>query len=95
MDTSFHDTNDKSHGNTLKTKFIRTPTCGTLVGETVRGSFIGTRVGKSAELGMLICPQETRIFLVGILGRHQNGRGEAEYGSHVEEVDEKTLILPN
>ena len=38
---------------------------------------------KSAELGLSFCSQETRIILVGVRGRHQNGWKEAEYGTHV------------
>ena len=38
------------------TKLIRTPTCGTLVGKTVRESVKGTWLGKSTKLGMLIRP---------------------------------------
>ena len=36
------------------------------------------------------------LFLIGIRGLDiQNGWKEAEYGSHVEEIDEKTLFLTN
>ena len=47
-----------------RTKSVRTPTCGTLMGETVRGSSVGTQMVESTELGMLICSQETRFVLI-------------------------------
>ena len=36
-----------------------------------------------------ICSLKTRIILIGIRGLHQNGWTEAEYGSHVADIDEK------
>ena len=71
------------------TKFVRTPTCGTFVGKTVRGSSAGTWMANSAELGMSICSLKRMIILIGIRGWHLNGRTEAEYGSHVGEIDQK------
>ena len=41
-------------------------------------------MGKSIKLGMLVCSSKTRIMLVGVRG----GWKKAEYGSHVEEIDE-------
>ena len=51
--------------------------------------------GKSTELGMSVCSSKTRIILIGTRGWHQDGCKEAEFGSHVEEIDEKTWILIN
>ena len=36
-----------------------------LLRETFCGSFNGTWMGKSAEMGMLICSSKTRIFVIG------------------------------
>ena len=63
--------------------------------ETVRRSSARTWMGKSAELGMLVCSSKTRIILVGIRGWHQKGWKEAEYGSHVEETDENCGVWTN
>ena len=54
------------------------------MGQTVRGS----SVGNSTELGMSMCSSKIGIILIGIRGCHQNSWKEAEYGSHVEELDE-------
>ena len=68
-----------------RTKFVRTPTCWSLVGKTVRGSFVGTRMWRregrrgNSELGMYVRSSETSVTSVK----------EAEKGSHVEEIDEK------
>ena len=92
---AIHETGGPNHGQTLKiwwssrTKFVRTPTCKPFVGKTIWGSsYIGTWMVKSTELGMYVCSSETRIALVGIRGWQKNGRKEAEYGSHVEEIGE-------
>ena len=52
---------------------------------------------KSAELGLSFCSQETRNILVGVRGRHQNGWKEAEYGTHVLNVNanQKKPLLKN
>ena len=50
---------------------------------------------ESTKLGMFVCSSKTRIILIRKRGWHQNYWKEAEYGSHVEEIDEKTLILMN
>ena len=54
------------------TKFIRTSTCWSLVGKTVRGSFNGTWMAKSAALGTSVRSSKTRIVLIGIRGWDQN-----------------------
>ena len=46
-------------------------------------------MAESTKLGMSVCSLKTQIILVGIRGRHQNGWKKAEYGSHVEEIDDK------
>ena len=68
---------------------------GFLGGKIVRRSSTGTWMGKSLGLGMSVCSSRTRIMLVGIHG----GWKKAEYGSHVEEIDEagwcwRTNIIP-
>ena len=52
---------------------------------------------KSAELGLSFCSQETRNILVGVRGRHQNGWKDAEYGTHVLNVNanQKKPLLNN
>ena len=49
----------------------------------------------TTKLWMSVGPSKTRINLLGIRGWHQNGWKEADYGSHVGEITEKTLILKN
>ena len=46
-------------------------------------------MGENSGLGMYVRPSETRIVLVSLCGCHQHGWTEPEYGSHVEEIDEK------
>ena len=50
---------------------------------------------KSTKVGMSVCSSKTRIILIGLRGWHKIGWKEAEKGSHVEEIDEKTLIMLN
>ena len=52
----------------LERQIIRTLTCWPLVRKTVRSS-IGTRMGKSTELGMFF-HRTTRIILIGLRGWH-------------------------
>ena len=44
---------------------------------------------KNTKLGIYVLSSRTRVFSVRRCGWHQNGWNEAEYGSHVEETDEK------
>ena len=44
---------------------------------------------KSTGLGMSFCSSEAKIVLVSKRGWYQNGWKEVEYGSHVEEMDDK------
>ena len=48
-----------------RTKFIRTPTCWSLVEKTVRGSLNGTWMGESAELETLFVHRKQGLFLSG------------------------------
>ena len=48
----------------LEQKFVRTPTCWSLVGKTVRGSSNGTSMGKSPELGMNLI--DNKDFFISI-----------------------------
>ena len=59
------------------------PLAGLLWEKTVRRSFIRTWMGESSELGMCVLSAKTRVISVSLCGCHQNGRKEAEYGSHV------------
>ena len=59
------------------------------VGKTIRGSSIGTLMGKSTKFGRSVCSSKTRIIPIGKCGWYQNGWREAEDGSDVEEIDEK------
>ena len=43
---------------------------------------------KCTKLRMSVCSSKTRIILLGVRGWHQNDWKAAEYGSHVEELDE-------
>ena len=74
---------------TSRTKLVRSSICRIAVGETIRRSFIGTWMGGNSELGMYVRSSKTRVLSVSICGRHQNVWKEAEYVSHVEEIDEK------
>ena len=77
------------------TKFVRSSINRIAMGKTIRRSFIKTWMVTTTKLGMSVGPSTTRINLLGIRGWHQNGWKEAEYGSHVGEITEKTLILKN
>ena len=74
---------------TSSTKLERSSISRSALGKTVRRSFDRTWTGESSELGMYVRSSETMVISVGICGWHQNGWTEAEYGSHVEEIDEK------
>ena len=55
------------------TKFIRASICRIAMGETIRTSFIWTRMEENTELGMYVRSPETRHILVSMCGRYQNG----------------------
>ena len=57
------------------------------MGETLRRSIIRTWVGVSSELGMLVRSSETRVILY--VDEFEKGWKAAEYGTFVEEIDEK------
>ena len=65
------------------------------MGKTIRRSFIRTWMGEGTAVGMYVRSSKTRIIFVSMSGWHQNGWKETEYGSHVEEIDEKMWILTN
>ena len=67
---------------TSRTTFAWAPTRRMIVGKTVWRNSVGSWMGKSTELGM------SRIMLIGKHGWRQHGRKEAQYGSHVEEIEE-------
>ena len=73
-------------------KFVRTPTCWTSVGMTVRGSSIGIWVGKSTKLWMFVCSWKTRIILIGFRGWNENGWKEPEHGLHVENLMKNVVL---
>ena len=50
--------------------------------KTIRGSSIGTWMGKSTKLGMFLFI-ENKVYSCQYMWK------EAEYGSHMEEIDEK------
>ena len=56
------------------------------MGKIVRGSCNGISMGKSTELGMSFCSPQTRIILH--VDEFEKGWKAAEYGTHVEEIDE-------
>ena len=74
------------------TKLIWSPISWNLMGETIRKSLIWTWVVTSTKLWMYVRSSKTRVLSVSICGWHQNGRKEAEYGTHVEEMDEKRFF---
>ena len=68
------------------------------VAKTIRGSAMGTWFfffKKKTIWECLLFVVKTRVISVSICGRHQNGWKEAECGTDVEEINEKTLILTN
>ena len=80
------------------TKFVRSPTCGTLVMETVWGSSVGTWMGKSTELEVSICSSKTRIILVGRRGckmaaKKQNMAPMWKKVMELVDLDEPTSFL--
>ena len=72
---------------TTWTKFVWSPLSWIVMGKTLRRSSIGTLMGGSTELGMSVRSSKTMVMSVSTCGWHQNGW--KEYGSHVEEDDEK------
>ena len=65
------------------------PLAGIVMGQTIRGSFVRTWMRGNTKLGMHVRSSKTRVISVSVCGRHQNCWKEEEYGSHVEELDEK------
>ena len=63
--------------------------------KTVRGSSIGTWIRKVPNWNCLFVLREQGLFLSAFVDDIKNEWKEAEYGSHVEEIDEKMLILTN
>ena len=59
------------------------------MGKTIRRRFIRNWMGEDTELGMYVRSSKTWIILIGICGWPWNGWKQTEYGSHVEEIDEK------
>ena len=84
----FQDKNWRSRG-TSWTTLKWTPIGKIAVGKTIRGSSIGTLMGKSTKFGRSVCSSKTRIIPIGKCGWYQNGWREAEDGSDVEDIDEK------
>ena len=74
------------------TKSVWSPTSRFIVGKTSWKSSIGTRLGKSTKLGMLVCASKTRFIPIGKREWQENGWKETESQFHVEEMDENTLI---
>ena len=56
----------KSSCGTSRTNFFWTPIRRIVVGKTIRGSSVGTWMGKSTKLGMSVSSTKTRIILNGI-----------------------------
>ena len=52
-------------------------------------------MGSSTELGLSLRSPKTRIILLGPVIETEEGWKEAEYGSHVEEIDEKRWFKRN
>ena len=47
------------------------------------------------QIGMSVCCRKQGLLFIGVRGRHTNGWKQADCGSHVEEIDEQTMILTN
>ena len=58
------------------------------MGKAIRESSVGTRLGKSSKLGMVIRDLRERTILVCVCGRHKTGWDEAKDRSYVESFDE-------
>ena len=80
--------NWRSRGTSLN-EFFLSSISGIVMGKTIRRSVIRTWMGKSSKLGMYVRSMETRVFLSDKCGWHQNAWKEAEFGSNVEEIEEK------
>ena len=56
------------------------PLAGLIMGEAIRENSIGTRLGTSSGLGMLICkPRKKGPFLVCVCGRYKTGWEETKH----------------
>ena len=69
------------------------------MGKAIRESSVGTRLGKSSNLGMLIWKPRKRTVLVCVCGRYQVGWEEPEHRPNVVSTDEtsrlgRTNIIP-
>ena len=86
-----HDTNVQNHGKAwypLERKFYGHPSAGLPWERQFEEAFLGTWMGENSELRMYVRSSETGVISVSVCGCDQNGWKEAEYGSHVEEIDE-------
>ena len=70
----------------MNMKVIHEPDC---YGKDNSRKFIRTWMGQGTNLGMYVCSSKTRVISVSFRGWHLNGWREAEYGSHVAEIDAK------
>ena len=80
LDTSTKTQVAKNHGPVWKIQsFLLSDICtvnplaGLFMGKTIRESSVGTRLGKSARLGMFICKKWKTIILACVCGRHKTG----------------------
>ena len=71
----------------LERNLYQTPTSGTSVGRTVRGSSVGTWTGKSTVLCMSVCSSKNSDYSYRYAWMTSKWL-EAEDGSNVEETDE-------
>ena len=76
----------RSSGSSWK-KFARTPTCWPLVGKTVRGSSVGTRMGKVPTWECLFVHRKQGYFCQYVW-MTSKWLEESRVSSHVEEIDE-------
>ena len=71
-------------------KFMWSHACRLTMGKTK--NFVGKWTGESVKLGILVCTSSARSILVCVRGWHQIDWKETKFRSHVEEIDEKTVI---
>ena len=72
-----------------RNSMVRTSTCWSRVGKTVRGSSNGAWMEKVPNWECLFVHRKQGFFLPVYVDDIINGWEEAEYGSHVEEMDDE------
>ena len=64
-------------------KSVRSSSGRTFMGKAMWDRSVGTRWGKSFDLGMFICQPSKRTILISVCGRYQTGRQDRKHRTHL------------